>query len=145
MFFAGKGNNCSATTSATLLGEVEVKLPLQKEVMNFLSQCCLPEQAHHMPENHTPKQAEERKHLACLVSELPEKSVFTAIAWLQTPCLVEYEDSSIGLLIKQQLYFYKEKLIINKSILAYITVKAFLCWNYLSQCTLPLTTVPVKQ
>lgn len=38
MFFVGKGNNCSATTSATLLGEVEVKLPLQKEAMNFLSQ-----------------------------------------------------------------------------------------------------------
>uniref|UniRef100_A0A674GLX8 Uncharacterized protein n=1 Tax=Taeniopygia guttata TaxID=59729 RepID=A0A674GLX8_TAEGU len=66
------GNNCSATSSATLLEEVEVQLPLQKEVMNFLSQVLLAKQAHHMPENHTPKQVEERKHLACLVSELSE-------------------------------------------------------------------------
>lgn len=72
MFFVGKGNNCSAPPSATLLEEVEVKLPLQKEAMNFLSQVLLAEQAHHMPENHTPKQVEERKHLACLVSELPQ-------------------------------------------------------------------------
>lgn len=72
MFFVGKGNNCSATPSATLVEEVEVKLPLQKEAMNFLSRVLLAEQAHHMAENHTPKQVEERKHLACLVSELLE-------------------------------------------------------------------------
>lgn len=38
MFFAGKGNNCSASpSSAMLLEEAGVKLRLQEETMNFPS------------------------------------------------------------------------------------------------------------
>lgn len=38
------------------------------------------------------------------------KSVFARITWLQIPRLVKYNGSLRGLLIRQQPYFYTEKL-----------------------------------